>query len=335
MKKYETDITPEMLTQKARKQIVTVIAVGVILIFIDLISGVSAGNIDLVYSGNKMFMIRPSAGQKPGHLYLKAEIETSEGIFEKKVTVKLDPYEKAENKGKGVNDDSGMSREDLLDYKIRSITDNFNKNRSKTQIILPDRLESGEKISWEKDPQNNTVAILMSMLLLITLIYITRFDSLKKTQKNKEASVMKHLPEFINRLVLLLNAGMVLNSAFEKSVEESMKFESPNDYFTCRMKEIYMSVKNTNGVMHQELKNFARESGIKELMRISNIISDNINKGVELTQKLQNENQILWIARKKSCEERGRLAETKLTLPLLIFLIVLIVIVVSPALLEL
>jgi len=239
------------------------------------------------------------------------------------------------NKEMEDDNNSKLSQEDLLDYEIRSLTDSFNKNRSKTQIVLPDRLESGEKISWEKDPQNNTVVILMSMFLLITLIYITRFDPLKKMQTARETSVMSHLPEFINRLVLLLNAGMVLNSAFEKTVEESLKFGPQNDYFNDKMNEIYLSIKNANGVMHQELKCFAKDSGIKEMIRISNIISDNVNKGVELTQKLQNENQILWTTRKKCCEERGRLAETKLTLPLLIFLIVLIVIVVSPALLEL
>lgn len=79
----------------------------------------------------------------------------------------------------------------------------------------------------------------------------------------------------------------------------------------------------------------AKESGIRELMRVSNIINDNINKGVELTDKLQAESEILWLNRKKSCEEKGRFAETKMTLPLMLFLMVLIIITVAPALLEL
>jgi hypothetical protein len=44
---------------------------------------------------------------------------------------------------------------------------------------------------------------------------------------------------------------------------------------------------------------------------------------------------MLWLSRKRSSEERGRLAETKLTLPLTVFLLVLVVVTVSPALLEL
>ena len=91
----------------------------------------------------------------------------------------------------------------------------------------------------------------------------------------------------------------------------------------------------TNASMHVEFRKMAKESGIRELMRVSNIISDNIRKGVELTGKLQAESELLWISRKKSCEEKGRLAETKLTLPLMIFLMVLIIITVAPALMEL
>lgn len=66
--------------------------------------------------------------------------------------------------------------------------------------------------------------------------------------------------------------------------------------------------------MHRELREFARKSGIKELIRVANIICDNVSKGTGLTEKLQAESEILWMNRKKNCEERGRLAETKLTL---------------------
>lgn len=334
MNKKVLGITPEKMTEKAKKQIKYVILVGILLIIIDLFCGLSAGDIELLSSGNKIFMIRPPAGQQAGHLYLKAEIQTEDGIVEKDVIVKLDPYQTEKDEKEAKSKDE-MSAEETIDYEIRTLVDSFNKDSSLKQIILPDKLDSGERITWKKDPQINTLAILMCMLLLISVIYLKRFEPLQKLQKEREASVLSNLPEFINRLVLLLNAGMVLNSAFEKTIEESMTFDAENDYFSRKMEEIYMLVKNANGSMHYELRNFAKESGIKELMRISNIVSDNINKGVELTEKLQNENELLWIARKKSCEERGKLAETKLTLPLVIFLVVLIVIVVSPALIEL
>ena len=74
---------------------------------------------------------------------------------------------------------------------------------------------------------------------------------------------------------------------------------------------------------------------VSELMRVSGIIADNINKGAELNQKLERESEQLWLSRRLHAEEQGRLAETKMTLPLAIFLCVLIVITVAPAMLQL
>ena len=70
-------------------------------------------------------------------------------------------------------------------------------------------------------------------------------------------------------------------------------------------------------------------------MRVSSIISDNINKGSELTEKLERETDSLWNARRLHAEQRGRLAETKMTIPLAVFLCVLIIITVAPAMMQL
>mgnify|MGYP000656837785 FL=1 len=52
------------------------------------------------------------------------------------------------------------------------------------------------------------------------------------------------------------------------------------------------------------------------------------------TEKLKQENSLLWLARKQQSEEKGRLAETKLTLPLMILLLVLIMMTIAPAMME-
>ena len=57
-------------------------------------------------------------------------------------------------------------------------------------------------------------------------------------------------------------------------------------------------------------------------------------KGVNLTEKLESESDILWTQRKKIAEEKGRIAETKLTFPLALLLLVLILITAAPAIME-
>lgn len=339
MKTELENITLDSINKKTKKQILIVLIIGLFIFLADIVSGSSGGNITVVESNGNFYMLRPEEGGETGHIYLKATVETENGVIEKDINVRLDPYEKEaikSDKESSQDDDMVMNDEERIGYELRNMTNSFNKDSTAKRIELPTALESGEKISWEIEKQSNSLLIITGVLALVVIIYKSRLSPLQKQRKNREDSIIRNLPEFVNRLVLLLNAGLVLNSAFEKTIEESIAFQnSDGDYFSEKMHEIYMSMKNANGAMHIELRRFAKESGIKELIRISNIISDNVSKGVELTYKLQNENELLWINRKKNCEERSRTAETKLTLPLVIFLIVLIVIVISPALLEL
>ena len=107
-----------------------------------------------------------------------------------------------------------------------------------------------------------------------------------------------------------------------------------DSYFYRQLGMIETHAANTNTPVHVELSEFARRSGVREMMRITNIISDNIGKGSDLTGKLTQESSMLWFARKKHAEEKGRLAETKLTVPLVILISVLVMITISPALME-
>lgn len=325
------------LKEKAKKQIILAVIAGALLLLADLAVSMSNDGIEIKSSGGKSYMARPAEGEKAGNIYFRVEVQGDKEVFKKNVAVKLSPYGEVSREN---NDEDSlkkeMTQEEQVDRQLKEIVNGFNENTEIKAVRLPDRLESGEKISWEKERSGNTAIITIFTMLTAALIYKNRFKALEKKQQMERDSVIRQLPEFVNRLVLLLNAGLVLNSAFEKSVEESIAFKNgEKDYFYSRMKDIYLTVSRANGSMYKEFRDFAKASGVKEVMRISNIINDNIHKGVELTQKLQAESELLWMNRKKSCEEKGRLAETKLTLPLMIFLMVLIVITVCPALLEL
>lgn len=334
------EVTIETAKAYTRKQITIVLILGMALLLVDFVTA-GSDTLEVKKSYGQLYIMRPKADENSGSLSLKAEISGKSRHYEKKINVMLEPY-KQDDEPEGDAGDEGdamtMTEEERLDYELRTAVQALNSDRSVKKVGLPTSLETGESIIWqiEADTKTNTLPIAALTILMAFALYKNRFSVIKKREERQRESVMRQLPEFVNRLVLLLNAGMVLNSAFEKSVSESLHFNrDADDYFHRNLKEIYLSVKTANGSMNREFRRFARESGIKELIRISNIINDNINKGTELTQKLQSESELLWLNRKKRCEEKGRMAETKLTFPLVIFLMVLIVITVAPALLEL
>ena len=329
-------MSEEALKRKALKQVFIAVIAGLLMLAADFIISSQSG-VDIAEKNGRLYMIRPDRGEEAGHIsFLVGVCGENEGK-EQKVEVRLEPFGRPENSSeKTAGNDEMSSEKERIEYEIRQIANSFNDDRHSKMIELPGRLKSGERITWETRRNTNSAAIAMCMVMTIPFIFITCLRPVKKRRKKEQESVVRQLPEFINKIVLLLNAGLVLNSAFERAVAESLQFKSNDeDYFCKKLKEMYVSVQNTNSSVNEEFRKFAKENGTKELMRISNIISDNISKGVELTEKLQREGEILWLSRKKNCEEKGRLAETKLTLPLMIFLTVLIVITVAPALMEL
>ena len=334
-------VTADEAAAKARKSIIAVLAAGALLIATDMVLSSQGQSAGIVESGGSIYIVRPAEDQDPDHLVLRAEVSDGDKVIEKKIDLTMDPYEKESSEEKqddGDGEAAGKRNREAVEMELRGIAYELNSDKAVKKVKLPDSLASGEKISWEVEDKSgsNGIAIMAVTVLTAFCIYKKRFSVLEQQRRLQRESVMRQLPEFVNRLVLLLNAGLVLTSAFEKSVEESFVEDSKgDDYFYGKLREIYVLCTTTNASMHVEFRKMAKESGIRELMRVSNIISDNIRKGVELTGKLQAESELLWISRKKSCEEKGRLAETKLTLPLMIFLMVLIIITVAPALMEL
>lgn len=334
-------VTADEAAAKARKSIIAVLAAGALLIATDMVLSSQGQSAGIVESGGSIYIVRPAEDQNPGHLVLKAEVSDGDKVIEKKIDLTMDPYEKESSEEKqddGDGEAAGKRNREAVEMELRGIASELNSDKAVKKVKLPDSLASGEQISWEVEDKSgsNGIAIMAVTVLTAFCIYKKRFSVLEQQRRLQRESVMRQLPEFVNRLVLLLNAGLVLTSAFEKSVEESFVEDSKgDDYFYGKLREIYVLCTTTNASMHVEFRKMAKESGIRELMRVSNIISDNIRKGVKLTGKLQAESELLWISRKKSCEEKGRLAETKLTLPLMIFLMVLIIITAAPALMEL
>ena len=79
---------------------------------------------------------------------------------------------------------------------------------------------------------------------------------------------------------------------------------------------------------------YARQSGIRDLIRFSTLALDCSGRGSELAEKLDRERQQLYAGRLNQAKAKAREAETKLCLPLMILLLVLVVIAIAPALLE-
>ena len=310
---------------------------GAVLLVMDLLLWGGGGTIPVVQKDGRIWLTRPGADEPAGYLSLKARVQGKEGIVEKDLDLRLSPWRDKEDPGQAeALPEGSVSEEDRILTELRGIVSDLDQDRSARRVLLPRVTPGGESIRWSTNRSSHALPILTLTGLSVLLVYRHRQLPMKKLREEQKQSILRRLPGFLNQLVLLMNAGLGIHRAVDRSVEEAMRFDGARqDYFYGQMSAICASVRETNGSLADELRIFAKKSGVPELMRVSSILCDNINKGSALNEKLELEADALWTARKLHSEEQGRLAETKMTMPLTVFLCVLIIITVAPALLSL
>jgi len=150
-----------------------------------------------------------------------------------------------------------------------------------------------------------------------------------KIQERREKIILE-FPDFINKLILLVNAGGTITSAWNKIVSDS-KSNSPlyRELRYCRA-EIQAGKPEA-----QAYEEFARRCKVKEVVKFVSVIILNLRKGgSEAVPALRAQADECWEARKAAARRLGEKASSKLMIPMAIMLLGIIVVVALPAILA-
>ena len=157
----------------------------------------------------------------------------------------------------------------------------------------------------------------------------------KKEREKQRRDIVYSLPAFINQLLLLSNCGMVLSQAIEYiGTNYAALPESRKNYFTENIVKICEGKSETNESVIIAFHRFARLSGVKELTRVGNILMENRSKGTDLWLKLEEQSDSLWEERKRMVVTDIKLKESKMSFPLGILLVSLLIVTSAPAFMQ-
>lgn len=205
------------------------------------------------------------------------------------------------------------------------------------QIYLPDKLSDGSKLIWQKRTrgQSERDVIIGIYLLLMGMILYRKFAPGKKRNNRNREELLRGIPRFVNQLVMMLHAGVILSDSFDRICQSYLLVpESAQSYFEMEMTKLYLSNQDHQTSTATVLNEYAGMNNAKELLRISTILLENERLGSDVAESLSRESRFLWEERKIVAEEKGKAIDTKMAGPLGILLILLIVITMAPALLA-
>jgi tight adherence protein C len=175
---------------------------------------------------------------------------------------------------------------------------------------------------------NQTVFIYI--LIIFGILFFIDDSNLNKKVYGRRLEIQLRFPEFINKLSLLLNAGLTMSKAWEKISNDNQNKSEFYNEVTKTVIEI-QSGKNES----EAYSDFAKRLKSPEISRlISTIIQNTKRGGNDLVLTLRLQSAECWEMRKNAIKKLGEEASTKLLFPMVIMFLAIILIVVLPAILS-
>ncbi|MGN0351623.1 MAG: type II secretion system F family protein [Roseburia sp.] len=210
--------------------------------------------------------------------------------------------------------------------------------QEETQSFYLPKEINGYLLSWKEKKSN--IAYQLLGLGAVFAIGLKISEAEKERRKEKERKMLLEIeyPELVNKLALLLGAGMTLNHAWNriatsygKERKKNGKLKKPayeEMLIACR--EMQSGVGEKTAYVH-----FGERCGIRRYRKLASLLTQNTKKGTcGLTHLLEQESEDAFEERKNSAKKYAEEAGTKLLLPMILMLGIVIVIIMVPAALS-
>ncbi|MCR5010707.1 MAG: hypothetical protein K6A91_07205 [Clostridia bacterium] len=194
-------------------------------------------------------------------------------------------------------------------------------------LSLPSDAE-GASLTWSAVKKQAPAYIIAIGAFAAAFIWLSKDDAAERRLKKRRSMLEAELPNMIFRMMLLLNAGLIAESAFAKITEQSQEDKNP---LYRAFRDIKMSAEKKNTSFVNELHSFAKASDSADLLRFASLAAEHAGSGAELAGKLEQERDRMWNFRVTSAKAKIKEAETKLCFPLVLLLLALIIITAAPS----
>lgn len=200
-------------------------------------------------------------------------------------------------------------------------------SRYEEGVILPSAW-GDRKLVWETVKKDYSLYILLSLPCLILAVYfLSDYDLIKEAGERKKR-LKKEYPEFVNKLVLFVGAGMSVRGAFGKLMHDYADKDSP-----CGTEIRLLCGKLAAGTSESiAYEQFGRRTGVRDYIRLSALLTQNLKRGnsallERLIREAERSSEEDLLAARKKGEEAG----TKLLLPMVLLLGIIMIVIIVPA----
>ncbi len=205
--------------------------------------------------------------------------------------------------------------------------------RENAEWYLPETYQ-GRTLIWEQKQESSSRTFVAGAIVVAILVFFLGDKDLHDELEKKRKLMNQAYPNVVQKLALYLGAGLTVRSAFQKMAAETEGDKTVSDSnrmiaeeigYTCR--EILSGVSESIAYEHM-----AKRIGTKEYLRLSTLLVQNLKKGNGILLKcLREEADKATLEQLQNCRKLGEEASTKLLVPMVLFLVVVMVMIMLPA----
>lgn len=243
-------------------------------------------------------------------------------------------------------------QEVLRDRLMNAIRQADQATKTTPFLKLPETAE-GTPVTWSLPDSSLLPLILLLFAGLTAIIPVRRSEDLKKEIRERHDKLERSYPVFVHRMVLMLSAGMTVRRSWEILLADlkahsgsrnaasvspaSAVLRRSGDTVDYLAREMHFSwLQMRSGISEIRVyREFGARIGQPAYEQFSQLLVQIIRKGRGgIGDMMLREAENAQRARRDTAKKLGETAETKLLLPMIILLTVVILIVMAPALLD-
>ena len=206
-------------------------------------------------------------------------------------------------------------------------------SREQESFQLPEEFR-GEILRWRQVTEDNSIALWMAAIAAAAAVYLLSDKDLHEQLEKRRQAMRREYPELVHKLVLFVGAGMTIRRAFQKMAGDYMARQKEGGapspayeevLYTCR--ELHSGISEGAAYEH-----FGRRTGLQEYIRLSTLLTQNLKRGNSmLLDRLREEADRAAEQRLQQSRKLGEEAGTKLLIPMVMMLAVIMVMIMIPA----
>ena len=252
---------------------------------------------------------------------LEASIEWGELVREVKIPLTVYPEE--------------LTETEAFRRKVSDAVETANSTEDE-KLVLPDVID-GENVNWRPVTSGEGLILLFTGLVFAALYLYSRIQNREIEAMKRREALLCDYPHLVNKLVLLLNAGLSMRAAFEK-IASDYQLSLKNG---GAVREGFEEVLRVCGEMDKGVseieayRHMGTRSEEPKYKTFSTMLVQNMRKGSgELIRQLERESTEAFEERKKRARILGEQAGTKLMFPMMLMLMVVFAILMVPAMVS-